>query len=132
MDEIGEPLFGGLENGRVFRVGETVRKPAGPWTATIHALLNHLQGKGFPAPRPLGLDDRGREILSFLPGVCSLRPWPMALLTNDGAAQVGVLLAHYHQAVADFVAPSPAIWRHGPQAVAAGQIVLHGDFGPYN
>lgn len=131
-DPLGSPLYGGLEDGRVWRVGDTVRRPAGAWTPTIHALLRHLHQQGFPAPRPLGLDGRGREILSFLPGRAGLWPWPQALKTESGARQVGELLAGYHRAVAGFAPPSPAVWRHGPQDLAPGQVVLHGDFGPYN
>ncbi|HEX7757875.1 MAG TPA: aminoglycoside phosphotransferase family protein [Caulobacteraceae bacterium] len=138
MTDIEEPLYGGLENGRVVRVGDTVRRPAGAWTATTQALLKHLAGKGFPSPRPPGLeekgglDEKGREILSFLPGRAGLWPWPPALLAESGPRQVGRLLKAYHQAVADFAPPAPAVWRHGPQDLAPGQIVLHGDFGPYN
>jgi hypothetical protein len=132
MSEPEEPLYGGLENARVFRVGDTVRRPAGAWTATVQALLAHLQAKRFPAPAPLGLDDKGREIVSYLPGRAGLWPWPAALLASEGARDVGVLLRAYHDAVADFAPPEPAIWRHGPQALAPGEIVLHGDFGPYN
>ncbi|MGA0599535.1 phosphotransferase enzyme family protein [Caulobacter sp. KR2-114] len=131
-DALGEPLVGGLEDGRVFRVGDTVRKPAGPWTETLHALLRHLQARGFPCPRPLGRDSRGREMLSFLPGQASLWPWPTGLLATDGCRKVGQLLRAYHEAVADFVPPAPAVWRHGPQELRPGEIVLHGDFAPYN
>jgi hypothetical protein len=132
MSETETVLLGGFQAGRVVRVGDTVRRPAGPWTPTLFALLNHLQRKGFPAPRPLGMDERGREALSFLPGEGSNWPWPAALLATDGARQIGAMLRAYHGAVADFQVPSPAIWRHGPQAVLAGEIVLHGDFGPHN
>jgi hypothetical protein len=127
-----EPLFGGLVNGRVVRVGDTVRRQAGPWTPSIQALLAHLQAKNFPAPRPLGIDDAGREIVSWLPGTASSYSWPAALLADDGARQAGALLRRYHEAVADFVPPAPAVWRHGPQALAPGEIVLHGDFGAHN
>jgi hypothetical protein len=132
MSEAEEPLYGGLANARVFRVGDTVRRPAGAWTPTVQALLAHLQGKGFAAPAPLGLDDKGREVVSFLPGISGLWPWPAALLETQGARDVGALLRAYHAAVADFVPPSPAVWRHGAQVLAPGEIVLHGDFGPYN
>jgi hypothetical protein len=127
-----EVLPGGLEPGRVVKVGETVRRESGPWTPTIQALLGHLQAKGFPSPRPLGLDHEGREVASFLPGRCSNWPWPTVLLETAGARQVGALLRRYHGAVADFTPPSPALWRHGAQPVGAGEIVLHGDFGPHN
>jgi hypothetical protein len=127
-----EVLLGGLEAGRVVKVGETVRRAAGPWTPTIQALLEHLQTKRFPAPCPHGLDAEGREVVSFLPGRASNWPWPPTLLATEGAAQVGALLRAYHVAVADFAPPSPALWRHGAQAPRAGEIVLHGDFGPHN
>lgn len=29
------------------RIGDTVRRPAGPWTPTVHALLGHLHAAGF-------------------------------------------------------------------------------------
>ncbi len=132
MPQAEEPLFGGLIAGRVVRVGETVRRPGGAWTATHHALLNHLQTKRFPASRALGIDAKGREILSFLPGQCSSWPWPPALLADEGARQVGAMLAAYHAAVADFTPPQPAVWLHGPQSLSPGQIVLHGDFAPHN
>lgn len=132
MSEREEPLFGGLENARVFRVGDTVRRPAGAWTATQQALLAHLGAKGFPAPKPLGLDAKGREIVSWLPGRAGLWPWPPALLATQGARDVGALLRRYHKAVADFVPPAPTLWRHGAQAIGPGEIALHGDFGPYN
>jgi len=126
-----EVLLGGLEAGRAVKVGETVRRAAGPWTPTIQALLAHLETKAFPAPRPLGRDAEGREVVGFLPGRASNWPWPPALLATEGAAQVGALLKAYHAAVAEFAPPSP-LWRHGAQALKAGEIVLHGDFGPHN
>jgi hypothetical protein len=40
----------------------------------VQALLSHLHAVGFDgAPRPLGIDERGREVLSFIPGTV---PWP--------------------------------------------------------
>jgi Phosphotransferase enzyme family len=127
-----EVLLGGLETGRVVKVGDTVRREAGPWTPTIHALLAHLNTQGFPCPRPLGLDDQGREQLSFLPGRPSNWPWPPALIATEGAAKVGVFLRAYHDAAAGFSPPTPTVWRHGPQDLEPGEIVLHGDFGPHN
>jgi hypothetical protein len=38
-------------------------------TATIHRLLRHLHANGVEwVPQPIGLDDDGREIVTFLPG----------------------------------------------------------------
>ena len=69
-----EPLGGGNVSAGVVRVGDTVCRPAGPHTPAVHALLSYLQTVGFEgAPRPLGIDERGREILSFIEGTV---PWP--------------------------------------------------------
>jgi hypothetical protein len=131
--EIDEtPLPGGLTPGRVVRVGDTVRREAGAWTPTVFALLDHLAGKGFPAPRPLGLDAAGRERLAWMPGQASNYTWPPALLATSGAKQAGVFVRAFHAAVADFAPPSPAVWRHGAQDLRPGEVVVHGDFAPHN
>ena len=39
------PLDGGNAGGAV-RVGDTVRRAAGPWTPAVHALLAHLADHG--------------------------------------------------------------------------------------
>ena len=71
-----------LEGGNlstVVRVGDTVRRPSGLWTAAVHALLAHLEHAEFDAaPRARGLDDRNREVLSFIPGETAgaQHPWP--------------------------------------------------------
>jgi Ser/Thr protein kinase RdoA (MazF antagonist) len=132
MTQMGQPLTGGLVEGRVVRIGDTVRREAGAWTSTHQALLEHLQHKGFPSPAPLGLDDQRREVVSWLPGRASNWPWPPALLATDGARAVGALLRAYHAAAADFAPPSPPVWRHGAQPIGPGEVALHGDFGPHN
>ena len=69
-----EPLPGGNASTGVMRVGDTVRRPAGPHTPAVHELLLYLRAAGFEgAPRPLGIDERGREVLTFIRGTV---PWP--------------------------------------------------------
>lgn len=108
----GEPLTGGNVSAGVVRVGETVRRPAGPWTPAVHALLDHLHAVGFRgAPRPLGIDERGREVLTFAPGVV---PWPdhFHLLEPDARlARVGRLIRDFHEAARDFTPPPDARWQ---------------------
>ena len=115
------------------KVGDTVRRQAGPWTPTIHALLRFLNDNGFTyAPEPLGLDDQGREILRFLPGNAAVRPWPPQLLQNDGLWQAARVLREYHDVVKGFVPPADAEWRIGGMSYKPGQIIRHGDLGPWN
>jgi hypothetical protein len=65
------PLGGGNVAAGIVRVGDTVRKPAGYWTPAVEALLSHLWRRGFTgAPRPLGRDVEGRQVLEYVPGPC--------------------------------------------------------------
>jgi Phosphotransferase enzyme family len=121
-------LPGGRTGGAV-RVGETVRRPVGPWTPAVHALLAHLSAAGVPhLPRVLGVDERGRETLSYLPGTVPGVDDDAVL----GAAQLtslGAWMRQQHDAVADFTHPGP--WRFfGAEDVAT--IVAHNDLGPSN
>jgi Ser/Thr protein kinase RdoA (MazF antagonist) len=126
-----ELLKGGLIES-VARLGDTVRRARHPWTPAIHELLRHLAAKGFPAPRPLGFDEKDREVVSFIPGEAALWPWPHVLLEGDGPWQVGRMLRRFHDAVANFVPHSEALCCVGPFVLGPGQIACHGDFGPYN
>jgi hypothetical protein len=63
------PLAGGNMSGGVVRVGDTVRRPAGPWTPAVRALLTHLHEAGFRGA-PLMADAYGlteRERLDIIP-----------------------------------------------------------------
>jgi Phosphotransferase enzyme family len=126
-------LDGGNTGGAV-RVGHTVRRTSGPWTPAVHALLAHLDGKDFGgSPRPLGIDEQGREVLTFMPGetVGSARPWPEWVHAEDTLVQVARWLRNFHRAVADFAPPAGAVWRMGGEWVP-GLVVGHNDAAPYN
>lgn len=69
-----EELTGGNVS-KVYRVGNTVRRELHSDRSKIHKLLLHLEMKGFPyAPKFLGIDDNGREILSFIEGEAGNHP----------------------------------------------------------
>ena len=71
-DQAGVPLPGGDVTEGVIRVGSTVRRPVGPHSPLVHALLAHLESVGFTgAPRFLGMDGSGREVLSY-----TMARWP--------------------------------------------------------
>lgn len=114
------------------RVGDTVRRPAGPWTPAVHALLTHLHEVGFTAaPRPLGIDEQGREVLTFMTGEVV---WPdrFALLqTSPGLARVARLIKDFHDAVEDFTPPPDAHWQVLVPAEGA-DIIAHQDLAPWN
>jgi hypothetical protein len=127
--------------GQVVRVGDTVHRPAGPWTPNVHAFLSHLRANGFDGcPEPLGFDDQGREILSFIPGEVVMDPdwdggptrWPPHMRTDETLARVGATVRALHDAAAGFQPVEPRGWRQYRHALDPGQIVCHADIGYWN
>jgi Ser/Thr protein kinase RdoA (MazF antagonist) len=121
-------LFGGTANrGQVVRVGQTVRRPQRPTAPATHALLRHLADVGFAgAPRFLGIDDLGREILTFVPGTAITPPFPGWALTDEALVSVAALLRAYHRAVETFD-PRPYVWPQSPPEAFRGTLVTHND-----
>lgn len=130
--EEGESAFADGNVTGAVRVGQTVRRRTGPWTPAIHALLRHLERAGFGgAPRVLGVDERGREVLTYIEGETS--PDPRVRFGSDaGLADAAGLLRRYHDAIAAFEPPPGATWRWQVGAATTGEVVCHNDVAPYN
>jgi len=99
----------------------------------VHALLSYLHAAGFEgAPRPLGIDDRGREVLTFIPGAV---PWPDRfdlLEPRQRLARAAQLIRDFHDAVAGFVVPAGACWQMLIPAKGEPEIIAHHDLAPWN
>jgi Ser/Thr protein kinase RdoA (MazF antagonist) len=117
-------LRGGATNERVVRVGNTVRRPPRHATQLMRDVLVHLERVGFDAaPRWLGFDEQGRDVLSWIEGDTltersRMHPYigdpPVRFAFSD--EQVGAvmrLLRRYHDTFGD-------------------DVICHGDFGPWN
>jgi hypothetical protein len=101
------PLLGGDVTEGVVRVGDTVRRPLNPNSALIHALLRYLEAAGFSgAPRFLGIDTAGREVLSYVEGEVAGRPRPRWIADEDRMLSVARLVRAYDDAAAGFVPPA--------------------------
>ena len=117
----------------VTREGDTIRRPTRRWTPAVHALLHHLERSGLEGvPRVLGIDDRGREILSFIEGDPAFRPWPTVMHGPGGLKQLADFLARYHGAVGSFVPGADAEWCVPDLNWVPGNTICHGDLGPWN
>lgn len=129
-DQVEEPLAGGNRNA-VVRAGNTVRRTAGPWTPQVHRLLAHLRRKGIvEAPEPLGIDEQGREVLSFIPGFVGHEPLP-EWRTDGVLIAAARLLRRIHDATADVVHDwQTDLWQAPTRAPV--EVICHGDFAPYN
>jgi hypothetical protein len=144
-DEYGEAcgeveLPAGRMTQGVVRRGGSVLRPTGPWTASVHEYLRHLEAAGFEgAPRVLGVHE-GREELTFLDGDVSIDPqWepghghrlPDFARSDAALAGAARLLRRLHEASRGFV-PRHVDYRFHPHPPRAHEIVCHGDLGPWN
>jgi hypothetical protein len=93
-----EALAGGNINPRVVRVGDNVQRAGGPWTATVHRFLCYLRAAGFvDGPRPVSIEDDGREVLRFIRGMALLATDAVALSLGELTA-IGALCGRFHRA----------------------------------
>jgi len=114
------PLGGGWVTQGVVRVGETVWRPVAANAEFVHRLLEELAGVGFDAgPRFLGVDDAGREILSFIEGTVP-SDTRATLWSDEQLTAAARLLRRFHDATAQTA------------LCGASEVVCHNDFGPWN
>ncbi len=113
-----QPLLGGRQTPGVVRVGRTVRRPPGKNTGLVRKLLRHLEAAGFDgAPRFLGMDEQGREILTFVEGEVP-HDYGSNSPSDAKLANVARLIRHFHDATA------------GSALAAGAEIVAHNELGP--
>lgn len=115
----------------VVQIGDTVHRAPGIWTASVHALLEHIRERGFfAAPQVLGFDAEGREILSYIEGKVSNYPLPPEARSKTALISAARMLRLYHDATVDFVSCYQGSWQldeHPPL-----EVICHGDYAPYN
>ncbi len=131
MDE--QLLSGGNTHAAVARVGDTVRRPTGAWTPAVHALLAHLESRGVAAPQALGIDESGREILSFIPGDV-IWPGHVELVRTEVALEsLGRTIRSLHEAVSDFEVGRDARWSdRAADPSGSTEVLCHNDLGIWN
>ncbi len=125
----------------VVRVGQTVRRPLRPFTPTIQAYLAYVRSRGFTAcPEPLGYDDEGREVLSYVAGDVPVEPLPAYATTRKALERLGALIRRLHDAADAWPSPADATWGGIPGVRPAGlvslfdepELVSHMDYCPGN
>jgi hypothetical protein len=85
------------------------------------------------APRALGFDDQGREMLTYLPGdtIGDQEPWPAWVWRDSTLIQVGRWLRRLHDVTVSFAPPADERWFIGG-TMRPGLIVGHQDATPCN
>ncbi|HEY3902933.1 MAG TPA: aminoglycoside phosphotransferase family protein [Streptosporangiaceae bacterium] len=124
----------------IIRRADRIWRPAGPWTPAVHEYLRHLEAAGFGgAPRVLGIDG-DFEVLTYLEGEVAADPhWqpghehrlPGYAETTESLRASAVLLRQLHEAAAGFM-PEVHSYRYHPHPPLPGEIICHGDVGPWN
>ncbi|GAB4050977.1 phosphotransferase [Catellatospora paridis] len=128
MLEDEEALVGNVTAG-VVRVGQTVRRPAGPWTAGVDAFLLHLERAGFTgAPRALGRDEQGRQVLEYVSGEIGDATGTYSV---SELAEIGRMQRALHDAAAAFVPDAGTRWET-PIPPDRTELVCHNDVAPWN
>jgi GNAT superfamily N-acetyltransferase len=131
--KLEERLEGGHYWSEVRRVGGTVRRPTGPWTPSVHWLLHYLADQGFTAaPRPLGIDDQGREILTFANGVL-VQDHQSLTGSVEGLRRAVRLIRAFHDLSARLVGYIDGPWNEDYHDPAANpEIICHNDLAAWN
>lgn len=122
------PLLGGSLTS-VVRVGQTVRREARECSEVVLELLRHLEVQGFEgAPRALGLDEQGREMLTFIEGDVGVG-LPPYVWHDEVLGHVGRLMRRYHDLASTF-RPTEARWQIPP--LEPMETICHNDITPWN
>ncbi len=111
-------LTGGRTNKDILRIGGTVRRWPAPNAVFARQWLRDLEQYGFGgAPRFLGLDESGREVLTFIEGSV---PTELGMFSAPQFTAAARLLRAFHDATA-------RLSLRGDHAV-----ICHGDASPCN
>jgi Ser/Thr protein kinase RdoA (MazF antagonist) len=121
---VSETVLTGGDLNVVVRVGDTVRRPTGPWSPAVHALLRHFEAVGFEGtPRVVGLDG-DHELLTYVEGAAALAPVPAA---DEVVAGIGAFLRRMHDAQEGFAHGEHGPWQRMVGAPSTGDVVCHND-----
>jgi Ser/Thr protein kinase RdoA (MazF antagonist) len=111
------PLPAGRMTRGIVRVGDTVRRPTKPSSPFVAKLLAHLESRGCGwAPRYLGEDECGRDVLSFFAGTT---PAKWAHFPDAQLCHAARMVRQLHELTLGC-------------GLAAGAVVCHNDPGPNN
>ena len=134
----GEPPFADGFTQGIVRIEDTVRRPLRSFSLTVQAYLAHLRDAGFTgAPLPLGVDEQGREVLSFVVGDVARWLPPQERAGEEVLAALARLIRALHDASAGWVPPPDAVWYESPAnagrpIIDRTELVSHRDYAPGN
>jgi hypothetical protein len=119
---VGEQRLPGGFVTPVVRAGNTVRRSPPEDPEFVRALLRWFERHGWcGAPRFLGTDERGREVLSFIDGHVTWEPVQPPAVTSDASlARLAGLVREFHDLTA------------GTPLAGGAEVACHNDLSPKN
>lgn len=127
------PLHGGNQTEGVVRAGNTVRRPAQVWSPAIRPLLDHLHATAPGiAPESLGVDDQGRDIISFVEGDTGHYPLAGYMRSDASLIAAARFVRRYHDATEALTHRLDLPWPNVESDPDRREVICHNDIAPYN
>jgi hypothetical protein len=116
----------------VVRMGDRVRRLAGPGARSVHELLTKLASSALEVPRPVLLGE-GIEELTFIHGVTPRLTWSAWMQTDEVLADVAASLRTLHDLTRPLMATiNGPWWRWEGADTSVVDVIRHGDPWPAN
>lgn len=113
-------MTGGRITAGVVRLSNTIRRPITADRSHVHDLLCYLEQQQFDGvPRFQGIDERNREVLSFLAGSV---PLDLDHFDDEQLSAAAALLRRFHDATVSLVRDDDGVT----------EVICHNDWGPPN
>ncbi|MBY3035024.1 aminoglycoside phosphotransferase family protein [Rhizobium laguerreae] len=125
-------LLEGGRTGQIWQDGNSVIRPSGAWTPTVHRFLRHLRSRGFPgAPDPIEITGN-QEVVSYITGRVCEDLSDRFVGSERMLLSAARLLREFHSASQGFLESDREvqIWMLSPREPC--EIICHGDYAPYN
>lgn len=130
LNEQEERLSGGNVS-TVYKKGNYVYRTQKDGSSNIHRLLRHLEAKGISeVPRFVGIDEQGREILTYLNGETADYPLKSYMWSDEAIQDAARLMRRLHDASSDF--EWSAEWVPIDNTPQPLEVICHNDFAVYN
>ncbi|WP_214872485.1 aminoglycoside phosphotransferase family protein [Exiguobacterium sp. s140] len=115
----------------VYKKGNYVYRTQKEGSERIHRWLRHLEAKQLSGvPHFIGIDDRGREVLTYLEGETADYPLKSYMWSDEAIQDAVRLMRQLHDATADFEWGSE--WPPLDNTPQPFEVICHNDFAVYN
>lgn len=129
---MAEDILPNNDHRPIVKSGNKIHRPTEFWQPAVHDLLNYLESVDFAySPRVFNNDDQGREVLSYFDGESGKAGWGQ-IISDEGLRKYAKFLRVYHDVIKGYKPSDQLEWANGAKGLLPGQIICHGDFGPWN